>query len=152
MILDGRPPSSPRTRQPSGKTSAAARALDTLDTARSGPTFGALAREWWSGVESGSVGKRKGHKGQGYSDTTLAGYKRSLSDTLLPEFEDEPATKLDEQRWQAWIDRDSRQGLSRSRLANHLAVVSAIYGWGSRPTVASRATQPDGRRRAATER
>jgi integrase len=116
------------------KTSAAARALDTLDTARGGPTFGALAREWWSGVESGSVGKRKGRKGQGYSDTTLAGYKRSLFYTLLPEFENEPAIKLDEQRWQAWIDRQSRQGLSRSRLANHLAVVSAIYGWASRPT------------------
>jgi integrase len=35
---------------------------------------------------------------------------------------------------QAWVDKQSRSGLSRSRIANHIAVVSAIYGWGSRAT------------------
>jgi integrase len=114
------------------KASAAARA-SVQQEAKDAPTFGVVAREWWDGVESGSIGKRKGRKGQGYSDTTLDGYRRSLFNTLLPEFENEPAAGLDEQRWQAWIDRESR-GLSRSRLANHLAVVSAIYGWASRPT------------------
>jgi integrase len=93
-----------------------------------------LAREWWAGVESGSIGRRKGRKGEGYSDTTLAGYRRSLFLTLLPEFEHEPAVELDERHWQAWVDRQSRAGLSRSRIANHLAVISAIYGWASRST------------------
>ena len=97
------------------------------------PTFGTLAREWWAGVEGGSIGKRKGRKGDGYSETTLAGYRRSLQ-ALLKEFADEPAIDLDEQRWQAWVDEKSRSGLSRSRIANHLAVVSAIYGWASRAT------------------
>ncbi len=97
-------------------------------------TFGALAREWWAGVEAGSIGRRKGRKGVGYSDTTLAGYKRSLFRTLLPEFEQRGAAELDERQWQAWVDRQSRKGLSRSRIANLLAVVSAVYGWGSRST------------------
>jgi integrase len=114
------------------KASAAARALDTLDTPR-GITFGELARQWWEGVETGSVGKRKGRKGEGYSETTLAGYKRSVFKTLLPDFEHEEAASLDEQRWQAWVDKQAKS-VSRSRIANHLAVVSAIYGWGSRPT------------------
>jgi integrase len=116
------------------KASAAVRALDTPPDTTETATFGALAREWWAGVESGAIGKRKGRKGDGYSATTLAGYKRSLFGTLLPTFEDEPAAALDERRWQAWVDKQAHKGLSRSRIANQLAVVSAIYGWGSRST------------------
>jgi integrase len=115
------------------KSSATAR--DALETERrTAITFGDLAREWWAGVESGSIGKRKGRKGDGYSATTLQGYERTLFKTLLPAFEDEPAASLDEQRWQAWVDEQAQKGLSRSRIANQLAVVSAIYGWGSRST------------------
>jgi integrase len=116
------------------KASAAARALDTRARASAGPTFGALAGEWWAGVENGSIGKRRGRKGEGYSETTVAGYRRTLDNALLPTFKHEPAVELDEQRWQAWVDRIARDGLSRSRIANHIAVVSAIYGWGSRST------------------
>jgi integrase len=115
------------------KSSAVARAA-VVKEAKDSPTFGVVAREWWDGVESGAISKRKGRKDQGYSDTTLPGYRRSLFNKLLPEFENEPAAGLDESRWQAWVDRESRNGLSRSRLANHIAVVSAIYGWASRPT------------------
>jgi integrase len=32
-----------------------------------------------------------------------------------------------------FVDRLSREGLSRSRIANHLAVPRAIYGWATRP-------------------
>lgn len=110
------------------------RAAENEAQSTEGITFGTLAREWWAGVESGSVGKRKGRKGDGYSETTLAGYKRSLHNTLLPEFGNDPAESLDEQRWQAWVDKQARKGLSRSRIANHIAVVSAIYGWGARAT------------------
>jgi hypothetical protein len=56
-----------------------------------------------------------------------------LFKTLLPEFENERATDLDAARWQSWVDEQSKH-LSRSRIANLLAVVSAVYGWGSRPT------------------
>jgi integrase len=121
-----------------GTTVARARATE-------GPTFGALAHEWWTGVEAGTIGKRKGRKGATYSDTTLAGYSRSLRFTLCPqafstpdhpasEHEHELAASLDAEHWQRWIDRMAREGLSRSRIANHLAVVSAVYGWASRAT------------------
>jgi integrase len=85
-------------------------------------------------VQSGSIGKRRGRKGDGYSPTTLAGYERALFRVLLPEFEHEDAGTLDERRWQAWVDQQSQAGLSRSRIANILAVASAVYGWASRPT------------------
>jgi integrase len=113
------------------KSSTTARASLAQET-KGSPTFGALAREWWAGVESGAIGKRKGRKGIGYSDTTLAGYRRSLFNTLLPTFEDISATALDGRRLQAWIDKQAHDGLSRSRIANHVAVLSAIYGWASR--------------------
>jgi integrase len=114
------------------KSSAAKRA-ESIPAAE-GPTFGELARKWWAGVENGSIGKRKGRKGDGYSETTLADYRKSLFHVLLPEFEHSPAADLDEQCWQGWVDKQSRKGLSRSRIANLLAVVSAAYGWGSKAT------------------
>jgi integrase len=99
-----------------------------------GPAFASLADEWWHGVETGAVGKRKGKSGSGYSRTTLDGYHRSLRYVLLPEFGARPAAEIDGIEWQTWVDRLSREGLSRSRIANHLAVARAIYGWASRPT------------------
>ncbi len=116
------------------KASAQARAETEGAKASPGLTFGELARQWWEGVQSGAIGKRKGRKGEGYSETTLQGYERTLFLTLLPAFEHEAAASLDEQRWQAWVDQQAKAGLSRSRIANQLAVVSAIYGWGSRST------------------
>jgi hypothetical protein len=99
-----------------------------------GPTFGELADEWLDGVHTGAVGRRRGRKGTGYSPTTLEGYERSLRYVLTPEFGGRPAGEIDDREWQTWTDRLSREGLSRSRIANHLAVARAIYGWASRPT------------------
>ena len=99
-----------------------------------GPTFGELASEWLDGVHSGAVGRRRGRKGTGYSSTTLEGYERSLRYVLTPEFGAHHASEIDDREWQTWVDRLSREGLSRSRIANHLAVARAIYGWASRPT------------------
>ena len=45
-----------------------------------------------------------------------------------------PASGIEPREWQTWVDRLSREGLSRSRIANHLAVARAIYGWAARPT------------------
>lgn len=123
------------------KASARAGAETVAQRKAAGPTFGALAIEWWSGVQSGAIGKRKGTAG--YSATTLAGYERSLRYLLAPlafgergpsDFENRPAADLDAEHWQRWVDSLARKGLSRSRIANHLAVVSAIYGWASRAT------------------
>ncbi len=104
------------------------------ETLEAGPTFTSLADEWLDGVQSGAVGRRRGKRSTGYSATTLAGYKRSLRYVLEPEFGPRPASGIDPREWQIWVDRMSREGLSRSRIANHLAVVRAIYGWAARPT------------------
>jgi integrase len=104
------------------------------EAAAAGPTFAELAHEWLDGVHSGAVGRRRGRKGSGYSLTTLQGYERSLCYVLIPEFGSRAAGGIDELEWQTWVDRLSREGLARSRIANHLAVARAIYGWASRPT------------------
>jgi integrase len=107
-------------------------AVDEAEAA--GPTFRDLADEWLDGVRTGAIGRRRGKKGTGYSPTTLEGYERSLRYVLAPEFGARPAGEIDDREWQTWVDRLSREGLSRSRIANHLAVGRAIYGWASRPT------------------
>ena len=99
-----------------------------------GSTFGELAHRWWQGVEQGSIGKRKGKGGSGYSPTTLKGYERTLRRRLIPEFGGRHAKEITAIDWQLWVDRLSEEGLSRSRIANQISVVSAIYGWASRPT------------------
>lgn len=102
------------------------------ERAAAGPTFEELADQWWEGVEHGRIGKRRGKRA--YSDTTLQDYGRSLRHHLLPEFAARPAGEISSREWQLFVDRLAREGLSRSRIANHLAVVRAIYGWACRPT------------------
>jgi integrase len=115
--------------------SAAAKGWEALqEAAAAGPAFRELGRLWVEGVENGSIGKRRGKKGSAYSETTLAGYKRSLTNQLDEEFGPRPAAEIVEVEWQMWADRLAREGISRSRIRNHLAVASAIYGWASRPT------------------
>ena len=109
--------------------------------AAAGPTFSALADEWLDGVRSGAVGRRRGQKGIGYSPTTLEGYERSLRYVLAARVR-RPARRRDRRlEWQTWVDRLSREGLSRSRIANHLAVARAIYGWACSPDPPPRRTE-----------
>jgi len=96
-------------------------------------TFGEIAERWWEGVERGTIGKRRG-AGDPYSETTLRGYGRDLHGVLMPEFGTRLAEGVTELEWQTWIDGLRDAGLSRSRIANLLAVASAIYGWAARPT------------------
>jgi integrase len=102
------------------------------ERAAAGPTFGELADQWWEGVQHGRIGKRRGQRA--YSETTLQGYDRSLRHVLQPEFGPRPAGEVSAREWQLFVDRLARDGLSRSRIANHLAVVRAIYAWACRPT------------------
>jgi integrase len=96
-------------------------------------TFAEVAGRWWDGVERGTIGKRRG-AGDPYSETTLRGYGRDLHGVLVPEFGSRIAEDVTELEWQRWIDGLRDSGLSRSRIANLLAVASAIYGWAARPT------------------
>ena len=102
------------------------------ERADAGRTFNELADEWWAGVEQGQIGKRRGKRA--YSPTTLEGYDRSLRRVLMPEFGPRPAAEIGAREWQLFVDTLARRGLSRSRIANHLAVVRAIYAWAARPT------------------
>ena len=44
------------------------------------------------------------------------------------------ADEISEVEWQMWVDQLSREGLSRSRIANHVAVISSIYTWALSPS------------------
>lgn len=135
--ITGKPewsPSSKEKAEPLTWLVAGAKGTEAVRAAVAEVSFEMLARQWMTGVESGAIGKRRGRSGAGYSDTTLAGYRRSLENFLLPEFGQFPAAEVSELEWQMWADRLSREGLSRSRIANHIAVASAVYGWASRAT------------------
>lgn len=44
------------------------------------------------------------------------------------------AEEICEVEWQMWVDQLSSEGLSRSRIASHVAVASAIYAWALSPS------------------
>jgi integrase len=97
-----------------------------------GPKLKLLAAEWLAGAEAGTIAKRRGR--DAYSDTTLIDYRNSLTNYVLPKWGERAAGTVETHEWQAWVDGLSREGLSRSRIVTHLAVVRAIYGWASRPS------------------
>jgi integrase len=98
------------------------------EKARAARTFESIGDEWLAGVAAGRIGRRKG-RGKPYSDTTIAGYRTSYRNFLRPEFGPMVADEIGEIEWQMWVDRLSREGLSRSRIASHVAVAAAIYAW-----------------------
>jgi integrase len=95
--------------------------------------FGELGREWLAGVEAGRISRRRG-RGQPYGDTTIADYRRSYGNVLEPEFGPMVADEIGEVEWQMFVDRLASEGLSRSRIASHVAVASAIYSWALTPS------------------
>jgi site-specific recombinase XerC len=98
-----------------------------------GWTFDAIGDEWLDGVEAGRVGRRRG-RGMSYSETTIEDYRSSYRHFLRPEFGPMVADEISELEWQMWVDRLSREGLSRSRIAGHASVASAIDAWGMSPS------------------
>src|SRR5687768_5029208 len=113
---------------------AAAKGADHLaELADRGPTFGALGEEWLDGVERGRIGRRRG-KGKPYSDTTIASMRRRWEYKVRPEFGDRFAGELTEMDWQRWIDQLTRQGLSRSSIAQLISLASGIYAWAAAPS------------------
>jgi hypothetical protein len=44
------------------------------------------------------------------------------------------AEEISEVEWQMSVVRLSREGLSRSRIANHVSVASSIYAWAVSPS------------------
>jgi integrase len=103
------------------------------ERASAGRTFESIGDEWIAGVAAGRIGRRKG-RGKPYTATTVADYARSYTNFLRPEFGPMPADDIAEVEWQMWIDRLSREGLSRFRITTHVAVASAIYAWAIVPS------------------
>jgi hypothetical protein len=60
--------------------------------------------------------------------------RRTYLHYLRPHFRPRAAEEIGEFEWQAWVDKLSLDGLSRSRIAGHVSVASAIYAWASTPT------------------
>jgi integrase len=108
-------------------------AAHLAERAARGPAFESLGDEWLEGVQRGHVGRRRG-RGKPYSDTTIEGMRRSWLYRLRPEFGPMLADEITEVEWQRWIDGLARKGLSRSTIAKHVAVASAIYAWASAPS------------------
>jgi integrase len=98
-----------------------------------GVSLETLGNQWLDGVEAGVIGRRRG-KGKPYSETTIASYRRSWNHVIKPEFGPMVADEISEVEWQMWVDQLSREGLSRSRIANHVAVISSIYTWALSPS------------------
>jgi integrase len=96
-------------------------------------SYETLGDAWLDGIEEGVIGRRRG-KGKPYSETTIANYRRSWENVLRPEFGPMVAEDINEVEWQMWVDQLSREGLSRSRIANHVAVASSIYAWALAPS------------------
>jgi integrase len=103
------------------------------EKARAERSFESLGDEWLTSVEAGRIGRRRG-RGKPYSDTTVADYRRAYRNFLCPEFDPMVADEIGEIEWQMWVDRLSREGRSRSRIASHVAVASAIYAWAIAPS------------------
>ena len=113
---------------------ARAKGTDLLrERASAGRTFESIGDEWMAGVLAGRIGRRKG-RGKPYTETTIRDYARSYRNFLRPEFGPFAADAINEVEWQMWIDRVSREGLSRSRITTHVAVASAIYAWAMVPS------------------
>jgi integrase len=103
------------------------------ESAISSRSFESIGDEWLAGIKAGGIGRRKG-RGKRYSQTTIDDYRRSYCNFLRREFGPIVADDIGELEWQMWIDRLAGEGLTRSRIAGHVAVASAIYAWAMTPS------------------
>ena len=83
--------------------------------ASAGRTFERIGDEWIAGVVAGRIGRRKG-RGKAFTETTVRDYERSYRNFFRVELGPMPADDIGELEWQKWVDRLSREGLSRSRI------------------------------------
>ena len=112
---------------------------------RQGPTFGEVAREWWTLVEAGTYARRRG-RGKPLSASTVADYRavllgvperrgqesRSRSLVLIDRCGERPIAALDDAYWQSLVDELVGGGKSYSRIATYLAVIRHVYAYARR--------------------
>lgn len=78
------------------------------------------------GRGAGTDRQAQGTGGSGYSASTLKSYERTLRRLLIPQFGGRHAIEITEVDWQRWVNRLSEEGLSRSRIANMISVVTSL--------------------------
>ena len=112
---------------------------------RAGPTFGEVAREWWTLVEAGTYARRRG-RSKTLSATTVADYRAVLlggaqrpekskdarSLVLIDRCGERPLAGLDDAYWQSLVDELVGEGKSYSRIATYLAVIRHVYAYARR--------------------
>ena len=112
---------------------------------RQGPTFGEVAREWWTLVEAGTYARRRG-RGKPLSASTVADYRavllgvperrgqesRSRSLVLIDRCGERPIAALDDAYWQSLVDELVGGGKSYSPIATYLAVIRHVYAYARR--------------------
>ena len=111
---------------------------------RRGPTFEAVASEWWALVEAGTYARRR-RAGQDARRSTKADYRlvlfgapekpRSASRQarlLIDRCGRRPLAALDDAYWQSFVDELARSGKSYSRISTYLAVIRHIYVYARR--------------------
>jgi integrase len=108
---------------------------------RRGPTFEAVAKEWWALVEAGTYARRRG-RAKTLADSTRNDYRRVLFGTdehtdsptrsLIVRCGRRPLAALDDAYWQSFVDELARSGLSYSRISTYLAVIRHVYAYARR--------------------
>jgi integrase len=108
---------------------------------RRGPTFEAVAKEWWMLVEAGTYARRRG-RAKRLAESTKNDYRRVLFGTdddadsrarsLIGRSGRRPLAALDDAYWQYFVDELSRSGLSYSRISTYLAVIRHVYAFARR--------------------
>ncbi len=119
---------------------AKAEAASRVDRRR-GPTFEAVATEWWGLVEAGTYARRVG-RAKGLADSTKKDYRLVLfgphdgtgshAGTLIDRCGCRPLAALDDAYWQSLVDELARSGKSHSRISTYLAVIRHIYAYAKR--------------------
>ena len=122
-------------RGPWTPTLAAARAwrVDALAAIRAGTLSadrGVTVREavepFLAGIESGAIRTRSGGP---YKPSAIRGYRRELTNRVLPAFGAARMAELTLPDVQRWADTLSAQGLQPSTVRNVVTALRALYGW-----------------------
>jgi len=122
-------------RGPWTPTLAAARAwrVDALAAVRAGTLSadrGVTVREavdpFLAGIESGAIRTRSGGP---YKPSAIRGYRRELTNRVLPAFGAARMAELTLPDVQRWADTLSAQGLQPSTVRNVVTALRALYGW-----------------------
>ena len=91
-----------------------------------GVTVREAAEQFIAGIQAGAIRTRSGRP---YKPSALAGYKRELTNRVVPAF---GATRLRELTLpdvQLWADRLAAEGLSASTVRNVIVPLRALYAW-----------------------